>query len=124
MFFKVNNYIAIKIIDKAITFKEIKDKIIKGDIKSLIYPGTSTDIHPADVAQIMDTLPVDIAYNSFEAFPERKKPALFAYLGHYLQRKIIARLRKEQASNILNHLDSTDRYAFFISLDARAFPVY
>lgn len=99
-----------------ITLKELKDKIVKGDIKSLIYPGTSTDIHPADVAKIMDTLPVDIAYNSFKAFPEKKKPNLFAYLGHYLQRKIIGRLDKEQASQILNHLDSTDRYSFFISL--------
>jgi magnesium transporter len=66
----------------------------------------------------MDTLPVDIAFNSFAAFPEKKKPLLFAYVGHFLQRKIINRLTKEQASYVLNHLDSTDRYAFFISLGA------
>jgi magnesium transporter len=98
------------------TLKEIKDKIVHGDFKSLIYPGTTTDIHPSDVAKIMDTLPVDIAFNSFAAFPEKKKPLLFAYVGHFLQRKIINRLNKEQASYVLNHLDSTDRYAFFISL--------
>ncbi|MGZ3821330.1 MAG: magnesium transporter, partial [Mucilaginibacter sp.] len=101
-----------------ITFKEIKDKIVSGDIKSLIYPGTSTDIHPADVAKIMDTLPVDIAFTSFEAFPEKKKAALFAYLGAFLQRKIISRIDKVQAAWILNHLESTDRYSFFISLGA------
>jgi magnesium transporter len=100
------------------TLKEIKDKIIHGDFKSLIYPGTTTDIHPSDVAKIMDTLPVDIAFDSFTAFPEKKRPLLFAYLGHYLQRKIINRLSKEQASAILNHLDSNDRYSFFISLNA------
>ena len=100
------------------TLKEIKDKIIHGDFKSLIYPGTTTDIHPSDVAKIMDTLPVDIAFDSFTAFPEKKRPLLFAYLGHYLQRKIINRLTKEQASGILNHLDSNDRYSFFISLNA------
>jgi magnesium transporter len=100
------------------TLKEIKDKIIHGDLKSLIYPGTTTDIHPSDVAKIMDTLPVDIAFDSFTAFPEKKRPLLFAYLGHYLQRKIINRLSKEQASAILNHLDSNDRYSFFISLNA------
>ncbi len=100
------------------TLKEIKDKIIHGDFKSLIYPGTTTDIHPSDVAKIMDTLPVDIAFDSFIAFPEKKRPVLFVYLGHYLQRKIINRLAKEQASAILNHLDSNDRYSFFISLNA------
>ena len=100
------------------TLKDIKDKIVHGDFKSLIYPGTTTDIHPSDVAKIMDTLPVDIAFNSFAAFPEKKKPLLFAYVGHFLQRKIINRLSKEQASYVLNHLDSTDRYAFFISLGA------
>ncbi|MDB5145381.1 MAG: magnesium transporter, partial [Mucilaginibacter sp.] len=99
------------------TLKEIKDKIVHGDFKSLIYPGTTTDIHPSDVAKIMDTLPVDIAFNSFAAFPEKKKPLLFAYVGHFLQRKIINRLSKEQASYVLNHLDSTDRYSFFISLN-------
>lgn len=100
------------------TLKELKDKIIHGDFKSLIYPGTTTDIHPSDVAKIMDTLPVDIALDSFTAFPEKKRPILFAYLGHFLQRKIINRVSKEQASGILNHLDSTDRYSFFTSLNA------
>jgi magnesium transporter len=98
------------------TLREIKDKILSGDFKSLIYPGTNTDIHPSDVAKIMDTLPVDIAYESFNAFPEKKRVGLFAYLGHYLQRKIISRLDKIEASAILNHLDSTDRYSFFVSL--------
>jgi magnesium transporter len=100
------------------TLKEITDKIVHGDFKSLIHAGTTTDIHPSDVAKIMDTLPVDIAFESFAAFPEKKKSLLFAYLGHYLQRKIINRLTKEQASAVLNHLDSTDRYSFFISLSS------
>src|ERR1700744_3314615 len=98
------------------TLKDIKDKIVHGDFKSLIPPGTNTDIHPSDVAKIMDTLPVDIAFNSFVSFPEKKKALLFAYLGHYLQRKIINRLSKQQAGAILDHVESTDRYSFFISL--------
>ncbi len=96
--------------------KEIKEKVLSGDLKSLLYPGTKTDIHPADVAKILDTLPVETAYSSFIAFPEQKKPVLFAYLGHFLQRKIIARIDKEEASEILNHLNSTDRYTFFTCL--------
>jgi len=96
--------------------KEIKEKILSGDFKSLLYPGTNTDIHPADVAKILDTLPVDIAYNSFIAFPDKKKATLFAYLGHFLQRKIVLRLSIQETSYILNHLSSTDRYSFFLSL--------
>ncbi len=96
--------------------KEIKEKVLSGDLKSLLYPGTKTDIHPADVAKILDTLPVETAYSSFISFPEQKKPVLFAYLGHFLQRRIIARIDKEEASEILNHLNSTDRYTFFTCL--------
>ena len=98
------------------TFSNIKDKLLSGDFKSLIYPGTNTDIHPADIAKILDTLPDETAYTSFIAFPEKKKATLFAYLGHLLQHKIICRLNKADASYILNHLNSTDRYSYFISL--------
>ena len=97
---------------------EIKDKIISGDLKSLLYKGTNTDIHPSDVARILNTLPPDIAFSSFEAFPEKKKVTLFAYIGHFLQKKIIARLPKDEAAQILNHLSSTDLYSFFTSLSA------
>jgi magnesium transporter len=96
--------------------KDIKEKVLNGDFKSLLYPGTNTDIHPAEVAKILDSLPVETAYTSFIAFPENKKALLFSYLGQFLQRKIIARLDKDDAALILNHLNSTDRYSFFSCL--------
>jgi magnesium transporter len=96
--------------------KDIKEKVLSGDFKSLLYPGTNTDIHPAEVAKILDSLPVETAYTSFIAFPENKKALLFSYLGQFLQRKIIARLDKDDAALILNHLNSTDRYSFFSCL--------
>jgi magnesium transporter len=99
------------------TLKEIKDKILSGDLKSLLHPGTNVDIHPADVAKILDTLPVNVAYNSFIAFPEKKKATLFAYLGHFLQHKIICKLDAKDAVYILNHINSTDRYSYFVSLN-------
>lgn len=98
--------------------REIKDKIISGDLKSLIPSGTNTDIHPSDVAKILNTLPVDTAIDSFQAFPEKKKATLFAYIGHFLQKKIIERLPKDKASRILDQLSSTDRNSFFTSLNA------
>ena len=97
--------------------REIKDKIISGDLRSLITSETTaTDIHPSDVARILNTLPPDIAVSSFKAFPEKKKVTLFAYVGHFLQKKIMEQLPKEKASWILDHLSSTDRYSFLTSL--------
>ena len=98
------------------TLKEIKDKLLSGDIKSLLHPGTNVDIHPADVAKILDTLPVETAYNSFITFPEKKRATLFVYLGHFLQHKIICKLDSKDVSYILNHISSTDRYSYFVSL--------
>jgi magnesium transporter len=95
---------------------EIKDKIIGGDLKSLFYKGTETDIHPYDVAKILNTLPDDSSFNAFAGFPDKKKVTLFAYMGHLLQRKIIQRLPPLEAAGILNQLTSTDRNSFFISL--------
>ena len=97
-------------------FKEIKEKLLSGHLRSLINPDTNKEIHPSDVAEILDTLPVDSAIASFKTFSDRKKPVLFAYLGHYLQRRIISGFDKKTAAFILNHLNSTDRYSFFISL--------
>ncbi|CAN5381996.1 magnesium transporter [soil metagenome] len=98
--------------------KEITDKLLSGDIRSLINPDAQTDIHPSDVADILDKLPVNSAVKSFSSFPEKKKAALFAYLDNYLQQKIILDIAKDQAAYVLNHLSSTDRYSFFISLNA------
>jgi magnesium transporter len=89
--------------------KDIKDKIVSGDLKSLLHPGTNTEIHPADVAKILDTLPFNTAYNSFIEFPEKKKATLFVYLSHFLQHKIICKLEPKDAIYILNHINSTDR---------------
>ncbi len=98
--------------------REITDKIISGDLKSLVSSGNTTDIHPSDVARILNTLPVDTAVTSFNTFSEKKKIIIFGYVGHFLQKKIIEQLPKEKASKILDHLSSTDRYSFFTSLTA------
>ncbi|WP_428328924.1 magnesium transporter [Mucilaginibacter sp.] len=98
------------------TLKEIKDKLVNGDLWSFINPEANKDIHPSEVAEILDKLPADTALSSFIAFPDKKKVLLFPYVDHFLQHKIIKGVDKEQAAYILNHLSSTDRYSFFISL--------
>jgi magnesium transporter len=100
------------------TLKEIKSKLLSGNLWSLINPNANEDIHPSDVADILNTLPANSAISAFSSFPEKKKALLFAYLDHYLQQRIIKSIDKEQAAYILNHLSSTDRYSFFISLSA------
>ena len=100
------------------TLKELRDKLLSGNLWSLINPDHNKDIHPADVAGILNTLPVETALSSFMAFPEKKQAMIFAYLDHFLQQRIISKAGKEQAGLILNQLNSTDLYAFFISLNA------
>ncbi len=98
--------------------RDITERIISGDLKSFVSAGTTTEIHPSDVARILNTLPADTAVQSFITFHDKKKIILFAYVGHFLQKKIIETLPREKASRILDHLTSTDRYSFFTSLTA------
>ncbi len=114
----ITGYIRLANTHASMNLTEIKDKIISGDLKSLFYKGTNTEIHPTDVAKILNSLPADIAFNSFEAFADKKKVTLFPYITHFLQRKIIQRLPAVESARILNQLNSTDRYSFFISLNA------
>ena len=100
------------------TLKEIKDKLLSGNLWSLINPEANKDIHPSDVADVLNALPANSAIASFTTFPEKKKAFIFSYLDHYLQQKVIKSLERDEAVFILNHLNSDDRYAFFISLSA------
>ena len=101
-----------------ITLKEIKDKIINGELWPLVNLEDNKDIHPSDVAHVLNTLPAESAVASFLSFPEKKTSILFGYLDHYLQQRIIVKLSREQAAYVLNHSNSTDRYSFFVSLNA------
>jgi len=101
-----------------IKFKEIKEKLLGGNLWSLLNAHDDEDIHPSDVADILNTLPAEAAITSFSSIPEKKQATLFAYLDHYLQQKIIRNIDKEQTVYILNNINSTDRNSFFISLSA------
>lgn len=99
-----------------ISLKDIKERLLSGKLWSLISTEADKDIHPSDVAEILNTLPVTSAVASFTAFPDKKKTLLFSYLDHFLQLKLISRISHEQASYVLNHLSSTDRNSFYLSL--------
>lgn len=97
--------------------KEIKNKILKGDITGLL--GLSKDkhqVHPSEVAKIFTGIPAETAISAFEAFPHESQPGVFPYLDIQLQKKIILGIPAEKASYILNELSSDDRLAFYSSL--------
>jgi magnesium transporter len=102
---------------KGINLKEIKNKILKGDITGLL--GLSKDkhqVHPSEVAKIFTTIPSETAISAFEAFPRESQPGVFPYLDPRLQKKLIQGIPREKASYILNELSSDDRLSFYSSL--------
>ena len=107
-----------------IKLKDVKDKLLSGNLWSLLSPDDDKDIHPSEVAGILNTLPVESAIASFSSIPEKKQAIIFAYLDHFLQQKIVKKLDKAKSGFILNQLTSTDRYSFFISLNPLDRSVY
>ena len=92
-----------------ITLKDIRDKLLTGDFSSLLHPNADKTIHPTEVASIFNSLPFNVALDSFQALPPKKQVVVFEYLDLHLQRKITRKLPKEQASVILNSIGSDDR---------------
>ena len=92
-----------------ISLKEIRHKIMSGDISSLLHIGSDTNIHPSEVAKLFNELPLDVAINAFNSFPAKKQVVVFSYLDILLQKKVLRNLNKERATFILNKLSSDDR---------------
>ncbi len=94
--------------------KEIRKKILRGDIAGLFRFSTKGDkvIQPAEVAQIFLNLPAPSAIKAFLSFPEKNRILLFPYLDHLVQKQIIPELSKEEASKILNSISSDDLMIF------------
>ncbi len=98
------------------SLKEIKNKIISGDLKALLsLGGGDKHIYPAEVAKIFISLPADIGIKTFQAFPAKTQINVFPFLDKLLQKKIILGLPKDQASNLVNSLSSDDRLSLLSS---------
>ena len=98
-----------------LSLKDISKKLMSGDFSSLLHPGGKTNIHPSEVANLFDDLPVDVAIHAFNSFPPKKQVVVFSYLDNALQKKVIRSLNKENATFILNELSSDDRVALINS---------
>ena len=92
-----------------ISLKEIRNKLLSGDMSALLHPGGNTNIHPSEVAKLFNELPLDTAIHAFQSFPSKKQIVVFSYLDILLQKKILRGLSKERATYILNKLSSDDR---------------
>lgn len=92
-----------------ISLKEIRKKIMSGDIASLLHISSDSNIHPSEVAKLFNELPLDSAIHAFQSFPSKKQVVVFSYLDILLQKKILRGLPKDRTTYILNKLSSDDR---------------
>ena len=97
--------------------KEISKKILKGDFSSLLGFGNGNkNVHPAEVAKMLGSVPTDTALQAFNSLPTNTQTQVFPYLDFIIQKKIIQKITKARAIFILNELSSDDRIAFYSSL--------
>jgi len=100
------------------TLKEIRRKILKGDIIGLFrwFGKDEKGMQPSEVAQIFLSLHASSAIKAFQSFPEKNKIILFPYLDHLVQKQIINEIPKDEASRILNSISSDDLLIFLSNL--------
>lgn len=96
------------------TLKEIRRKILKGDIIGLfgLSPKGDKMMQPSEVAQIFLNLPVASAVKAFKGFPEKNRTLLFPYLDNRVQKEIVKELPRDEISKVLNSISSDDLLIF------------
>jgi len=96
------------------TFKEITNKILKGDFSGLFgFNRGKNHIEHSEIAKVLTTIPAETAMQAFQSFPIKNQIKIFPYLDLLTQKKIIRHLGKGRAGYILNELSSDDRLTFF-----------
>jgi magnesium transporter len=95
----------------------LKDKLLQNKLVSLLSGKNKESIHPAEVAHMMNNSPLKTAEDTFMGLPDHAQLLLFNYLASYLQKSMIEKMPQEKAAALLNHLNSTDRYTFYASLN-------
>jgi len=78
-----------------------------GDRAAALF--SNNNIHPSEVAKILDSLSPDDALRVFKDFPIRRQEQVFAYLDMGLQQHIICGITQDRAAHIINSLSSDDR---------------
>ena len=98
-------------------FKNIREKILKGDFNSLFETASDNKtIHPSEVAQMLTNLPAETEIQAFQSLPTNNQVRVFPYLDLLQQKKIIKSTSVQRGAYILNELSSDDRMIFISSL--------
>jgi magnesium transporter len=104
--------------------KELTLKLLKGDFRSLFKAQNNHQLHPVEVAQVLNSLPADSALTAFTAFTEENQLDIFPYLDPLMQKKVIQSIPKGNAATILNELTLDDRVSFYSTLRPTEISVY
>lgn len=98
-------------------FKDLQKSVKNADFSIFSLFGKDRDkVHPAEFANVIDSLPFDVALTSFAELPHTTQVKVFSYLNVLLQHKLIGSLSPQRASYVLNNLSSDDRTVFFSGL--------
>ena len=100
-------------------------QLVKPEIEELLqkkdYPALQNalrEIHPADIAEIIDDLPKETSGVIFRVLPRELATSVFAYLPLGGQTEVVTALGTEPLVNILNGLAPDDRTRLFEELPA------
>jgi len=99
-------------------FRDLRAPLRRADF-SRIFNSSNPEkyIHPAEAANMLETLPADMVVASFRRFPDKQRSRIFSYLNIDAQQKLVRELPQAQTKLLLNGISSDDRLAFFASLD-------
>lgn len=73
-------------------------------------------VHPGELAKVLDELPEDVLLQSFSELDREVQPVVFTYLDTQVQDEVIEGMSNEAAAYLLDHLESDDRMNFFHNL--------
>ncbi|MCK9480934.1 MAG: magnesium transporter [Bacteroidia bacterium] len=93
------------------------------DIFSLFDKGADK-IHPAEIAEVLDSIPEDKACVTFANLDQDTQLWAFPYIDVQLQHQLVRHLSLNQATTLLNNLSSDNRTSFFSDLTALERTVY
>ena len=97
--------------------KTITGSLLKGDFSALFETKEKGNLHPVEVAHVLNSLPAETLVQSFVSFSYESQVEIFPYLDPLAQKRLIAELTNENASEILNAISSDDRVSFYSSLN-------
>lgn len=96
--------------------KTITQKLLKGDFTSLFKNHDKTQLHPAEVAQVLNSLPFESVAIGFNSFTYENQLHIFPYLDQRTQKKLIEQMPPSNASTLLNDISLDDRVSFYSTL--------